>query len=242
MKKLSKLTWMACLLLFLSFPVTVSAISVVTPPCAEITCGMLIHWDFDGTTDNSGDFSDPKYNLVLSPKSYVNDLNEVPNKALPYTSTDSSSLSNVMNLLNLLPEADTTVSFYLNMNGIWGHYVLVASETDESLKLFINNFLITNMHTTNPVAFLKSIDFASIASLADSKTTFSGAIDDFRVYNRELSRTNISQLSQPIISKQMGLNASSKISMDDIVKYMKMINTTDREYLQGLLEMISQIS
>jgi hypothetical protein len=238
MKKI-RITWMACLLLFLSVPVTVSP--AVAAVCTDITCGLVIHWDFDGNVNNNGlDLGIKDLNSTLPSPSYAPDVNGEAGKALSYTSTDSASLTKVMAALKTLDYSTLSVSFNLQMNGNWGHYVIIA--TGNKLQLFMNNFPMPEVTLDNPVDFLKSINIASIASLADNSSTFSGAIDDFRVYNRELSRSNISQLSKPVISKQMGLNASSKISMDDIVKNMKVINTTTRDYLQALLEMISPIS
>jgi hypothetical protein len=240
------------MMMALSFPYSASASEsvselVMVTPCSTATGGLLIHWNFDNNLTNTG-MTGGCNSLTLSPPySYSPGVDLKTSGALNFTYNDIGNLSSVMSSIGTLNLAATTVSFYLKQDGIWNHYVFLASDVSNTYTFMIDDQIIldsTRLPIENPIVKLKSMILNSIWTIGDGSnaatSSFDGSIDEFRIYDSELTVDQLKTIDFSL-ANQVNTDHSSKITIDEVVNFLSTHNSTDHSSIHQLLDLITPI-
>ena len=132
--------------------------------------------------------------------SFENDINE------------SVSLTPYMKLLVKNDGAEYTLSSSRLTSGVWFHVVVTMG--DSGIKLFVNGELVDELNTVS----VSTLDFKPVLNYIgrSQQTTslFNGCIDDFCVYNYELSATEVADLAA---DNPTGLSGSEQLGAGNLV-------------------------
>jgi hypothetical protein len=218
--------------------ITAMLLMVIVLPGVSMASGMLVQWGFD---ENTNDSSGNSRNLSLISEHYEPG---VVGQALSFSSDDIENLSKVLASINTLTLGkNATVSFFLKKNDVWAHYIIVAVE-NYGLIEYKNDKFVQEIKVSDPVFILKGIassdDAASmIWTLGDNDGAFSGAIDDFRVYDYALELPEISLIKQSAFIKVLDKSNSGGVTIDEVIQYMQSYTITNHDDIYYLLKLIA---